>query len=211
MQQTIQFDPERDPVSTVLLQVARAYGFTGITEAMAANGKMPSIYPKRLPPREPEIVWQPLHEVAWTSSGDSEAEAPVSPQVPAEPFELALNGSPWSVKTVTEFLHRLTVSAQKGMALLAVKGTVSAEEMCAYLGVESMQGVFSTIGSAVKAVEGLPDEARPYWRHRSPTKLYRMDPGMQRLFNDAFLGSRRVKNYLEQAKQYIEVTTGRRG
>lgn len=206
MQQTIQFDPQFDPVSTVLLQVARAYGFAGITEAMASDGKPQGVYPKS--PRQPQIVWQPLHEVAWEGFGGRSGDDPTHEA--SEPFSLSLDGSPWNLKTTTDFLHHLTIPAQRGIALMVVKGTVPIEEMAAYLGVESMQGVFSTVGSAVKNTHGLPNEARPYWRHRSPEKLYRMDPAMQRLFRDAYLQSRRVKVYLEQAEQYVSLTEGAR-
>lgn len=208
MQQTIHFDPQHDPVSTVLLQVARAYGFAGITEAMASDGKPQGIYPK--PPRKPQIAWQPLQEIAWEEFGGSGDDLGDSARQASEPFSLTLNGSPWNMKTATGFLHHLTIPAQRGIALMVVKGTVPIDEMAAYLGVESMQGVFSTIGSAVKNTDGLPNEARPYWRHRSPKKVYRMDPPMQQLFRDVYLNSRRVKVYLEQAEQYVSLTEGSR-
>lgn len=201
MQQTIQFDPERDPVSTVLLQVARAYGFSGITEAMASNGKPLGIYPPR-EPRQPQIAWQPLHEIAWGTPGGEPVEE--------ERKDVPEEGSVWTVKRTAEFLHNLTPPARQGIALLTVQTSVSSEEMAEYIGVETLQGVFSTVGSAVRNTEGLPDEVRPYIRYRSPKKVYKMEPAMQKIFHVAYSRSPRLKHFLDRAVEYKTKTAVRR-
>jgi len=201
MQQTIQFDTLIDPVSTVLRQVARAYGYTGVVEAMAGSGS-----PLKVPARKSEITWMHPSELAAEQNGEATPEAQPEVQVAKESLI-------WTPKRTREFIHNLTIPAQRGMALLVVKGDVTIAEMCSYLDVESMQGVFSTIGAAVRNTRGLPREERPYFRYRSPEKFYRLNPELRPVFRQVYEESSRVRGYLEQAVQYADLTmsAARRG
>lgn len=208
MQQTIQFDPSTDPVSTVLLQVARAYGFTGITEAMASNGKPVGIYPTR----KPQVAYKPLEEIAW---GPADGVPLKTPDPEPDP-EMEIPDSqdeytfPWSTERVQEFLLHLTGSAQRALALLVVKGEVELDEMRTYLRTRSLQGVFSTVGSAIRNTRDLPKTARPYSRLRTPKRMYRMEPPVQRVFRAAFEGNPRIKYCLDQAAEYVASMGGSR-
>jgi hypothetical protein len=172
MEQTVTFNPELDEVEEVLDFVARGYGYSSAVHAL-------DIKPKRAKRPEP-VVGTSLHIQTYVSDDEI---------------------APWTEKLAVRLCRDVTIRVQKAIALSAVSGFVPYGHMCDFLGVDDLQGVFSSLGAAVNRLPGLKSpHNRPIRRYR---RNYDMEEPMQRLFRNALIVCGQ-ETLLVNAEQFLE-------
>lgn len=191
MQQTIQFDTDKDPVLGVLDSVARAYGFAYAYAVHDKEKPTETAAPKPPLPTLPEPVAR-APKIAW-----------VKPSAQA-----STNNGGWNEKRARAFLNEVTRSVQRVIAMLVVEGEVPFEAICQYLNIPSLQGMFSTVGAAQRNVRGLGD-VPPYRKARTPTPRYIMDEPIRQFFMDAFINIGNDR-FLEDAEAFFKTMAGER-
>jgi hypothetical protein len=110
---------------------------------------------------------------------------------------------PWTQPKAYLFINELTTDAQRGLALMtASTGSVPVSAMRSYLGVTSLQGVFSTFGAAARNTRGLKTGDRPFQKNMRPAPHYDMDVDMRLLFQCAFAQADKI-SMVEDAQDWF--------
>lgn len=180
MLQTIQFDPDRDPLQEVLNTIARGYGYRSANHALGHADRGSGV-PVPLASRI---------SIAQVPPGSPPPEPAPDQEEPVDE---------WSAELATEFLGSVTRDAQRAIALMVIDGVVPLQVVYRHLGVRELRGTFSTVGAAVTRL-GLKEP--PYRRRVQPIRCYVMTEDKRYYFLEAFAKLDNMR-FLEEAEKLL--------